>query len=499
MTVVVDQVEAGADDFAAREADGPASREPSVHPGARHLIDFILVIFVAAVVFRGFVLEGYYVPTGSMAPNLLGFHRHATCPECGYTFDVGMDSHGWSDEATCPVCLSTVPIDTQVVESGDRLLVLKWFFDVQSPKRWRTIVFRNPNDAGQAYVKRVVGLPGESIRILAGDVYVDGQIARKTFEELSNMRLNVYDHDSGSKATSQPKRFVTLSGGERWSQDGARLKINTADAAQPTRIAYRHLDDRGREVPVDDFNGYNADPSSPHERVSDLILRLTADHKGGEGWLGIRYEPSSASAFELRVFPSIGRVEFRRDDKLVANSTIAPWPDESRTLTLAYWDLRLGFRIDGQNPFDDDFDFETVNDTPALASTRPYQISAQGADWAIEHFRIDRDVHYGSRPRGGFAVSSPVGDGQRLADLRDSEEFLDDEEYRLDGGEYFMLGDNSSISNDSRSWNEKAVPEGLLIGKPMFIHLPTRVWQTTLFGRRYQLSIPDVFRMRMVR
>lgn len=490
MTASLTQDEAAIDPNAERSAGAQRDASADASEGLRHLVDFVLVIVIAAVVFRGFVAEGYYVPTGSMAPNLLGFHHHAQCPECGYEFDVGIDGSASMDQACCPVCRSPAPVEDRLVESGDRLLVLKWFFDFAEPRRWQTIVFRNPNDAAQAYVKRVVGLPGESIRIEAGDVYVNGAVARKSLDELLSLCFRVYDHDFGSKARQRPSRFVSLDEDAGWRQDGPTISVDAADETKT--IAYRHLDDRGREVPIDDFNAYNADPNRPHERVSDLVLRLTATHRGGVGWLELRYEPSASAKFAVRVCAHTGMVEYRRDGFLVAEARVTPWANQVRALTLAYWDLRLGFRIDGQNPFPADFDLDSVTDLPALASTRPFQVSATRAGWTLEHIRIDRDVHYGSR------VSARTPTGRRTATLTEKEHF-GDEEYRLADGEYFMLGDNSSISNDSRSWVEKAVPQYLLIGKPMFVHLPTRIWRADVFGRTWQLSIPDVSRMRVVK
>ena len=49
----------------------------------------IVIAFVMAFVFRGFVIEGFVIPTGSMAPTLLGEHFRAEGPESGYGWDVG--------------------------------------------------------------------------------------------------------------------------------------------------------------------------------------------------------------------------------------------------------------------------------------------------------------------------------------------------------------------------------------------------------------------------
>ena len=47
----------------------------------------LLVAFVVAMVFRGFVLEGFFIPTGSMAPTLRGQHVRMRGEATGYAYD----------------------------------------------------------------------------------------------------------------------------------------------------------------------------------------------------------------------------------------------------------------------------------------------------------------------------------------------------------------------------------------------------------------------------
>jgi len=47
----------------------------------------------------------------------------------------------------------------------------------------------------------------------------------------------------------------------------------------------------------------------------------------------------------------------------------------------------------------------------------------------------------------------------------------------LGRGEYFMLGDNSSNSEDSRYWSIPGVPERNILGRPLLLHQPSR-WTT---------------------
>src|SRR6266511_3342549 len=67
---------------------------------------FASVILVASVllVVRAVGVEPFAVPTGSMAPALLGNHRAAVCPHCGYPVRVGQRDSARPVAAPCPNC-----------------------------------------------------------------------------------------------------------------------------------------------------------------------------------------------------------------------------------------------------------------------------------------------------------------------------------------------------------------------------------------------------------
>src|SRR5215475_8958201 len=68
----------------------PSPRLPaqSTASSIKDTIESILVAFILAFVFRAFVVEAFVIPTGSMAPTLLGAHMRFRCDDCGYQFDV---------------------------------------------------------------------------------------------------------------------------------------------------------------------------------------------------------------------------------------------------------------------------------------------------------------------------------------------------------------------------------------------------------------------------
>jgi signal peptidase I len=66
----------------------------------------------------------------------------------------------------------------------------------------------------------------------------------------------------------------------------------------------------------------------------------------------------------------------------------------------------------------------------------------------------------------------------------------------LSQNEYFVLGDNSPLSQDSRAWRQgPGVPQSLLVGRPFVVHLPSR----SLSFHGLRLQVPDLARVRPIR
>src|SRR5580704_10404381 len=110
----------------------------------RGLIDAVICLYVAVILFRTFEIEGYIISTGSMAPHLLGFHKRVVCPACGYQFTHGIpvDETGTAADTTddlahegpgqvrCPNCgEDRIDIRSTPPNHGDQLLVQKNVFE----------------------------------------------------------------------------------------------------------------------------------------------------------------------------------------------------------------------------------------------------------------------------------------------------------------------------------------------------------------------------------
>ena len=118
---------------------------------ARTLLDWALTIGLAVgfvLVFQAEVAKPYRIPTASMEPTL-----HCARPVSG--------------------CRATF---------ADRVIANRLAYRFRSPRRGEIVVFRTPPAAaahcppGGTFVKRILGLPGETVTMSAGPVTVDGRL-----------------------------------------------------------------------------------------------------------------------------------------------------------------------------------------------------------------------------------------------------------------------------------------------------------------------------------
>src|SRR5688572_4331452 len=178
---------------------GANKRRPQKESSVKETIESILVAFILAFIFRAFIVEAFVIPTGSMAPTLLGAHMRFTCSDCGYRFAANYSDQSGGDEIRiphqsphtyrvfCPNCGFRLPqrdpdniangTEKPPVHYGDRILVLKYLYLFEEPQRWDVVVFKSPYEPEkwkyeQNYIKRLVGRPNESVLILDGDIYV---------------------------------------------------------------------------------------------------------------------------------------------------------------------------------------------------------------------------------------------------------------------------------------------------------------------------------------
>src|SRR6476619_3744568 len=137
----------------------PAKSAPAAQPAIqshaiRETVESIVIAFVLAFLFRTFEAEAFVIPTGSMAPTLMGRHKDVVCPECDYRYQTNASSEMDDNRRTstsiastnCPNCHFWLKLDeyadpNQGSFSGDRIIVSKFAYDLAEPRRWDVIVF----------------------------------------------------------------------------------------------------------------------------------------------------------------------------------------------------------------------------------------------------------------------------------------------------------------------------------------------------------------------
>lgn len=184
-----------------KQAKEKEKKKESGRDSLREGIETLVFVVCMVLMLKLFVVEAFVIPTGSMAETLYGYQKIVTCPECGHVFPVNASREAEPQPGSppvpitgycCPNCRYADPTGLvtqdratgQVVKkvdwrSGDRVLVGK-FLGVDD--RNHVVVFKFPDapqtgQVAQNYIKRLVGLPGETIAIYNGDLYVTRSLA----------------------------------------------------------------------------------------------------------------------------------------------------------------------------------------------------------------------------------------------------------------------------------------------------------------------------------
>ena len=155
----------------------------------RELVESLGMAVLMAIGLKYFLVEAYSIPSPSMQPTLLG---------------------------------------STAAGAYDRILVNKAAYLFREPQRWEIAVFRYPHNRSQNYVKRIVGLPGETLQIIGGDIYrrdASGEltVVRKPLGLQDSFWRRVWHQDLSQNPREE------LGRGARW--EGDEIVLSAAGSA----------------------------------------------------------------------------------------------------------------------------------------------------------------------------------------------------------------------------------------------------------------------------
>ncbi len=100
--------------------------------------------------------------------------------------------------------------------NGERLVVNKFIYRLQEPKKGDIVVFRYPRDPSRDFIKRVIGVAGDTIEIKDGKVFLNGQLLNEPY---------ILERTRGSYAAATiPDGHIFVMGDNRNNSEDSRFR-----------------------------------------------------------------------------------------------------------------------------------------------------------------------------------------------------------------------------------------------------------------------------------
>ena len=506
---------------------GREKKKHSHGDASREVFETVVFVVVLVLMLKLFVAEAFVIPTGSMASTLWGDQVRVTCPQCGHEFPVTASASQGPrivPQATfCQNCGLDFPPDNATDwGSGDRVLVGKYAYHVNPPRRFDVPVFKYPEwpynraeKTAMNYIKRLVGLPDETLAVYKGDLYRTTALKyegrprparpedlwqreycysddpeavklfrqpngfdpiRKTPEEILVVRRLVFDLDQAPKSlTGTPKTRWHPTPGDAagWQADENGFTHTGTFAGW---LRYHHIEPgswkidpqtRAPTTPrqpakIMDHLAYNVtdghrtiDTALANYWVPDLIVECTAEFGAVEDSLTLELT-KHGDRFQAKF--DNGRCRVDLIPAAAPDHPVKLGEAETRMgagrykLRFANVDSRVTVWVDGK-----------VLDLGPTANYSPP--AHEGYDATTTD--INEPARIGATGQVTIRKLSLWRDVYYTCNTRGD---CDVQTFYVQPGHYFCMGDNSSSSSDGRSWG--SVPERLLLGRAVVIYWP---------------------------
>jgi signal peptidase I len=433
----------------------------------RDLIEQVVVAFLLAILIRGFDVEAFVIPTGSMAPTLKGRHKEIVCEQCKSLFAVNVSEETEAfltsypdarkqESGICVNCRYPAAIGDAPSYKGDRILVMKFPYEFPflpgsgGPARWDVVVFHFPERPEQNYIKRLIGLPGEELRISRGDIFVRPagttdpfRIVRKPPSRLQAMAILVNDdrhrardlkdrpewlrwQPTGGWREAKPGEF-SFTADAKAAAGGLRYRQVVPDPEQWEAVSSnRKLPRPPRSTLITDFYSYNASTFfySPYVWSFTSIPAYSELSNRVGAWLQTDWVGDLLLEFDLKVDKAEGEVTFELGESGVKNRCVVDLKTgmaglfhgetklgEAQTrlngpgryaIGFANFDDRLTLWVDGRTPFGEGLGYDdgpTAPRGPTADDLDPVGLSAAGASVTVSGLVLKRDIYYTQDPR----------------------------------------------------------------------------------------------------
>jgi len=462
----------------------------------RETFESLIIAFILAFIFRAFVVEAFVIPTGSMADTLRGAHFRLTCPVCGHQYNFGFnpEKYGYqkgylpsgpvnviarsmrNDIPTCAFCGHQFDRSyRRRISNGDRILVLKYIYQFVEPRRWDVVVFKNPTDPRENFIKRLIARPREKLEVINGDVYINDQIQRKPPHVQDVLWLEAFNNDyqpqDSVPKSHWPQPFQAASADSPWHIDQYKHLFEFTGADQLHSLTF----DPGRLDNIVNLCEYNGPAGANSFISSDLKLSFVLITASQKGHLEIRLGKYGRTYSGIINFDGTCTIHDHSSGRDIASAQFPPLQpnlpiEASFALVDHSWRLCLG----------DDKLVELGPSEPAAWGYKPHtfilptvDLFASGGSFNLDHIVLYRDTYYTNTPSGMDRVNGIQGLG------------TEGNAIILQDNQFFVMGDNSPLSHDSRFWsapglgnNNKTyrtgtVPRDYLIGKAFFVYWPS--------------------------